>query len=252
MAITYELVSRSISMKVSTVNCMMQYIHNHWKPTEEQNRLQDIGYAGLFYITLASYLEHTIRSIIIIRIDMYLNIQMQNQTFGIFDCSVDGTCIPNVDFRPYNDIKIPLSRELQKKVEQMNRINLFNIYDKLFSIKVTDILGCELIDTWTALGTIRNTYAHGADMVTEYDGLTNTRVKDTFADTVTGQLITTQLSEGKDNGIPYMYLFTNEVMRHFYTEAQQICTRLYEAITNPAERKKFDFRYIKPLSDLPK
>lgn len=261
MAITREIVSRILRIQVSTIDCMMKNVLANWRSLENRDCQHDIGYAGLFYISLASYLEHYIRRRITVRITAYLDIKMQipvgedkkipDFEFGIIDCDVDGRKFQQVDFRDYNQIEIPITKEYLDKVDRMNRNSLFDTYNKLFGGRIEQVIDATLLEDWDALAVIRNSFAHGADIVASYDCMQNTRSKDTFCDTVSGRRMIEQSTGGLEQIMPFMCMFTDQVMRHFYSSVQNITQMLYAAIPNPAEREEFDIFGIEPLPDLP-
>lgn len=216
MAITREIVSRILRRQVSTVDCMMKNVLANWRSLENRDCQHDIGYAGLFYISLASYLEHYIRRRITVRITAYLDIKMQipvgedkkipDFEFGIIDCDVDGRKFQQVDFRDYNQIEIPITKEYLDKVDRMNRNSLFDTYNKLFGGRIEQVIDATLLEDWDALAVIRNSFAHGADIVASYDCMQNTMSKDTFCDTVSGRKMIEQSTGGLEDHALYVYV----------------------------------------------
>ncbi|MHB1460667.1 MAG: hypothetical protein ACYC1M_05235 [Armatimonadota bacterium] len=233
----YGNLGTRLTANFQTIDHMVNYVLWTWEHLQTNQTDHVVGFSGLLYITLASYIERYLKLINVVRISLYLNVRPSG--FGMVDSNICGKALGQVDYSVYNNITHNITSAYLTKVEKMTKQRLCEEYKKLYFDEVKNVIGGDLYDDWTALADIRNKFAHGQSMPCEIDITSKQVVSDTYSDTASAQRLITNGTIPNSGGPYYLYLFHNTLMHHYYSSTQAIIQLLDGSVTNLAERQVF-------------
>jgi hypothetical protein len=154
-------------IRISTTVFSKAYLAIAWKSRDDLTGYEKRGFVQFSYLTICEHVESLLSSIIKRRIDSIKHMLHWDK-------------LPPIQFK--NEDKIHYC-ELEPLVESLLRVlsrvaddtenaplsKLIDLYSKVFSQSLKEVVGKELHEDLTALASLRNLFAHGRDLFIEFD-----------------------------------------------------------------------------------
>lgn len=154
---------------ISTNTFSKAFLSKAWEARSELLDYEKRGFAQFFYLTICGHAESLLASIIttrllFIRTDTAINwgtlpsMQYQNNDVA-HECPVEPVIA---------SIK-QIANSLKNETDSAPLSKLFALHDRTFPQKLKDIVGAELWADLDALASLRNLFAHGRDLIMDFD-----------------------------------------------------------------------------------
>lgn len=223
-------------IRISTTVFSKAYLAIAWKSRDDLTDYEKRGFAQFFYLTICGHVESLLSSIIKRRVNSIKHMLHWDK-------------LPPMQFK--NEDKIHYC-ELEPLVESFLRIlsivaddtenaplsKLIDLYSKVFSQSLKEVVERELYEDLTALASLRNLFAHGRDLFIEFDAHfegkatldKNPLQKPAQRLHQVGIIRDFNITDQNYNDFQTLF-FSNEALLHFYQAVQKIEESLMNSIT---------------------
>ena len=218
------------------------FLAKAWEARAELNEYERRGFAQYFYLTVCCHLEAVLAERI--RRRLHLIATSPWEAAGAVTCNIDG-----------NEQECPLDQvigsirhiahQMKKEAESAPLSKLLKLYNEVFPEKLASVIGDELYKDVDALATLRNIFAHGRELVLEFEGedLMNLRgvlegnpLEKVAARLVQARVIPSTEFHGSDHIEFLGRFFSDGAMLYFYQVVKSVESRIEASTTYVPER----------------
>jgi hypothetical protein len=154
------------------------YLVKAWEARDELVDYERRGFAQFFYLTICGHIEAVLVDVICTRLK-FVEIAIRWETLPPMQFTDHG----NIQLCPVTPIADSIRSIVAVTKAQAGTAplgKLTELYGRVFGRPLSALLGPELDQEIKALASLRNVFAHGRDLVMEFDGEPNTQYQGTL------------------------------------------------------------------------
>ncbi|MBU1426288.1 MAG: hypothetical protein KKH12_13995 [Gammaproteobacteria bacterium] len=238
-----------------TISNSKSFLAKAWEARKELLDKEKRGFAQFFYLTLCGHIESELSKVICLRLFFIRRgVNWEDAPPVIHsDNGTDQECSNG----PLAASIRQMAEKLEAEVESAPLLRLIDIFSRVFPENLQDILGSELSKDMLALGAIRNVFAHGRNLIMDFeDGEDLNSFKGTLdrnpLQKPAERLKLAGIIENLDINLRNIHdfhskFYGDEAMLYFYRAAQSIETKLGSFSTYLPEQNMSGLSTLPPL-----
>lgn len=156
-------------ISISTTVFSKAYLATAWKDRGELQDYEKRGFGQFFYLTICSHLESVIAEIIQKRLES-IQFMVGWETLPPIQFEVDNQ-IQEYSLSPVYTSLLSIVAQIKNDSHNAHLMRLIEIYNRVFSPSIRDVLGKNLYEDLMALASLRNLFAHGRELFFEIEDL---------------------------------------------------------------------------------
>ena len=157
-------------VSISTTTFSKAYLARAWS---SRNQLQDYerrGFAQFFYLTICGHVEAILAAVIKRRLSSIRHLTNWNTLVPVELRDDNG--LHHCPVTPVVESLVQILKATDVEADSAPLSTLLRLFGRVFPQPLRDVLGSELQKDLMALAALRNLFAHGRDLIMEFDNLT--------------------------------------------------------------------------------
>src|SRR5574341_571955 len=157
----------SARASISTTVFSKAYLARVW---ESRHQLQDYerrGFAQFFYLTVCGHVESVLALVIKRRLNS-IRFMLSWEKLGPVEFK-DGDQLHLCALKPVVESLVQVVEALKVDADSAPLRKLIELFGRVFPQALKDVVGADLYDDLIALADLRNLFAHGRDLVMEFE-----------------------------------------------------------------------------------
>lgn len=214
-----------------------EFLSKTWKDRNNLSEYERRGFGQFFYLTLCSHIELVLVKRINARVNSIESL-CKCVSIPLFETSENGVSQQHSSEPAVKSVE-HMASKISKEAEKAALMQLIKLYDELFPVSISNIIGEDLYQDLKAVGNLRNIFAHGRDIFMEFNrsgNLKNMIFEGTLDNNPFKQpeqclrragIITKSFKITSKNHDDFFSLFfKDKTMLHFYNAIKEIETHL--------------------------
>jgi hypothetical protein len=238
---------------ISTNTFSKAYLAVAWKSRNELQDYERRGFGQFFYLTICGHIESLLSVIIKQRVDS-IKLMVRWDELPSWKYTVEGQ-VHNCKIDPLVESLWNIMSVMNSECENAPLGKLTELYNKVFSRKISEIIEKDLSDDLNALVSLRNLFAHGRDLFIDFDDSLEKGNLDTSPLKKPAERLhlagIIEISNLKSNLVEFHSAFySDKALLYFYNSVQRIEKKLLSSMDFLPEKVSIPIYLLSPLPDL--
>lgn len=228
---------------IPTSNYSKSFLAKAWEARNELSDSERRGFAQFLYVTLCGHIESKLAAQIKHRL-LLINLAIRWDSLPPMrwiNHGVEEEC----SVAPLVQSIQQIFGRLEEEAETAPLQRLIEIFGRIFPEGLRDVLGADLFEDLDAVAKIRNVFAHGRDLVMEFEGTDEAPMKGTLDRNAlkkpavrlyTAGIIKSFEIDGLNYCDFHAHFYSDEAMMYFYRAIESIETKLESFSPFPPEK----------------